>query len=81
MEISKIELEIAALLRDDSKTKDEKVSELLKMHEDARALQRAATESGMVGNDDGNALREIDLALQKMGFDPKGPEDNGAATL
>jgi len=82
MENGKIEMKIAAILDDDNKTKDEKISELQALHDDERAVQRAVTEGGMVGDHgEDTSLREIELALQKLGVDPDGPEDTKAATL
>lgn len=73
---------IIAVLNHDHTTKDEKIAQLLKMHEDARAEQRAVTEGGMVGEDgEDTNLREIELALHKLGVDPDSPEQTGAATL
>lgn len=74
---------IAEILKDDSRSKDERIAELLKMREDARALQRAATESPMATGDDGSTgLREIDRALEKLGYNTLADADEeGAATL
>ncbi|TYC69932.1 hypothetical protein FMN63_08395 [Stappia sp. BW2] len=74
---------IAHILKDDSRSKNERVEELLKMREDARALQRAATESPMGGDTpDTSGLREIDRALERLGQDdPAEAEENSAATL
>jgi hypothetical protein len=74
---------IAHILKDDTRSKNERVEELLKMREDARALQRAATESPMGGDTpDTSGLREIDRALERLGQnDPAEAEENSAATL
>ena len=57
----------------------EKIKKLLQLESDARALQRAASESPM-NDDDGweDDLRQIRLELDKLGWDE--PE-NGAASL
>lgn len=74
---------IAHILKDDTRSKNERVEELLKMREDARALQRAATESPMGGDTpDTSGLREIDRALERLGQNgPAEAEENSAATL
>ena len=57
----------------------EKIKKLLQLESDARALQRAASESPM-NDDDGweDDLRQIRLELDKLGWDK--PE-KGAASL
>lgn len=79
---SAIKTKILAIINDSGKTNDEKISQLQRMHSDARAEQRAVTEGGMVdkNGDDAN-LREIELALRELGVDPDSPEHKGAATL
>ena len=73
---------VIAVLNHEDTSKDEKIAQLLKMHQDARAEQRAVTEGGMVGDDgEDTNLREIELALRKLGVDPDSPEHTGAATL
>jgi len=73
---------IIAILKHEDTTTDEKIAQLLKMHADARAQQRAVTEGGMMGEDGADTdLREIELALHKLGVDPESPEHTGAATL
>ncbi|TYC53429.1 hypothetical protein FMN50_15085 [Rhodobacterales bacterium] len=74
---------IAAVLKDDSRSKQDRIEELLTMREDARALQRAGTESPMnEDEDESNGLQDIDRALEKLGYDevPEADEDS-AATL
>lgn len=75
--------EIARILKDGSRSKDERAKELLKMRDDARALQRAATESPMGGDTpDTSGLRDIDRALERLGYsDVAEAEENSAATL
>jgi len=80
---SRITERIASILKDDTRTADERIEELLKLRDDARSLQRAATESPMgTGDAAGTGLREIDRALQKLGHrDTAQAEENSAATL
>ena len=75
--------QIAAILKDDRRPATKRIEDLLRLRDDARALQRAATESPM-GNDDAaeSGLREIDRALRKLGHrDPGRAEERSAATL
>lgn len=75
-------LGIKDLTKQDAKQRQAHIERLMQMRTDARAAQRAATESAMVDDDGLNdRLREIDLALQELGIDPDSIEDEGAATL
>lgn len=77
--ISSTKAQLNDILNDKSLTKQQKTDAVMKLQEDARDIQRAATEGGM-DPDDGqnNDLREIELALEKLGASS---EDTGAATL
>lgn len=71
--------QIEAILGDRSLSNEQKTAAVIKLQEDARDIQRAATESGMDPDDGLNKdLREIELALEKLGIDT---EESGAATL
>lgn len=60
----------------------DKIAELKKIYEDERAIQRAATESPMAEDDGLNdRLHDVELALEELEADVKGPEDNLGATL
>ncbi|PLX37818.1 MAG: hypothetical protein C0606_06010 [Hyphomicrobiales bacterium] len=74
---------ISNVLDDKTLTPNERIEELLRMRDDARDQQRAATEGGMISEDGStNDLREIDLALQFLGYDPLAAvEEESAATL
>lgn len=75
--------QIAKILSDRSRSREDRVAELLKMREDARALERAATESPM-GNDRAgtSGLLEIDRALERLGHTELAEADeNSPATL
>lgn len=67
------------ILTDLSLNLQDKITAIMRLQEDARDLQRAATEGGM-DHDDGlnKDLREIELALEKLGTSS---DDTGAATL
>jgi hypothetical protein len=67
------------ILKKTSQTRQDKIDALMKLQEDARDIQRAATEGGMDPDDGLNKdLREIELALEKLGASS---DDTGAATL
>lgn len=73
------EMKVEAIVEDASLTGDEKIAKLRNLESEARALQRAASESSM-NDDDGwqDDLRSIRFALDKLGADePR----KGAATL
>ena len=73
---------IATILDNPELAKSEKINQLEKMREDARAEMRAASESAMVDDIEiGDDLKQLDLALDKLGFDPDSIEDNSTATL
>ncbi|POF30442.1 hypothetical protein [Roseibium marinum] len=80
---SGINEQIAGILKDESRSKEDRISELLTMREDARALQRAGTESPMVNEDQtSSGLREIDVALEKLGHNSlQDADEKSAATL
>jgi hypothetical protein len=79
MTVSTMELKVRAIRDDDTATRAEKIKRLTKLRDDARALQRAATESPMV-DDDGwyEDVHVVDLALSSLGLDV---EEKGPATL
>lgn len=71
--------QIDEILNDKSLNHQQKIDAVMKLQEEARDIQRAATESGM-DPDDGlnNDLRKIDLMLEQLGAST---DDTGAATL
>jgi hypothetical protein len=79
----KIREKIALVLKDSDRSKDDRIAELLKMREDARALERAATESPMgTKTSQDTGLREIDRALERLGHGTLTEADEkSAATL
>ena len=79
MTVSTMELRVRAIRDDDTATRAEKIKRLTKLRDDARALQRAATESLMV-EDDGwyEDVHVVDVALSSLGLDI---EEKGPATL
>ena len=79
MTVSTMELRVRAIRDDDTATRAEKIKRLTKLRDDARALQRAATESQMV-EDDGwyEDVHVVDVALSSLGLDI---EEKGPATL
>ena len=79
MTVSTMELRVRAIRDDDTATRAEKIKRLTKLRDDARALQRAATESPMV-EDDGwyEDVHVVDVTLSSLGLDV---EEKGPATL
>ena len=79
MTVTTIELKISDILDDPALPKEKKIAKLQKLEEEARALQRAATESPMV-DDDGwqSDLRLVEKALGRLGEDTA---KTGAAPL
>lgn len=79
MTVSTMELKLQAIRGDKGLSSDEKIAKLEKLRTEARALQRAATESTMV-EDDGwyEDVHLIDTELEKLG---RSVEEKGAATL
>lgn len=77
--ISSTKAQLDDILNDKSLSHKQKTDAVMKLQEDARDIQRAATEGGMDPDDGQNKdLREIELALEKLGASS---EDTGAATL
>ena len=79
MTVSTMELKLAAIRDDTGLSRKEKVAKLERLRIEARALQRAATESAMV-EDDGwyEDMHLIDTELENLG---RPVEEKGAATL
>ncbi|MCB1467297.1 MAG: hypothetical protein KDK08_09200 [Rhizobiaceae bacterium] len=76
---SSTQLSVQQIVEDGQLPTAQKIKRLLQLESDARALQRAASESPM-NDDDGweDDLRQIRLELDKLGWDK--PE-KGAASL
>lgn len=79
MTVSTMELKLQAIRNDSGLSRQEKIARLEKLRTEARALQRAASESAMV-EDDGwyEDVHLIDTELEKFG---RNVEEKGAATL
>ncbi len=76
---SSTKAQLEDILKNTSQTRQDKIDAIMKLQEDARDIQRAATEGGMDPDDGLNKdLREIELALEKLGASS---DDTGAATL
>jgi hypothetical protein len=73
------EMKVQDIVDDDALTTDQKIEKLRTIESEARALQRAASESAMDDDDGWQAdLRLVRFALDKLGAqEPK----KGAATL
>nr|WP_298104291.1 hypothetical protein [uncultured Shinella sp.] len=79
MTVSTMELKLNAIRTDTGLSRQEKIARLEKLRTEARALQRAATESAMV-EDDGwyEDVHLIDTELENLG---RSVDEKGAATL
>ncbi|MFC3072173.1 hypothetical protein [Shinella pollutisoli] len=79
MTVSTMELKLQAIRDDEGLSREEKIARLERLRTEARALQRAASESSMV-EDDGwyEDVHLIDLVLDRLG---RPVEEKGAATL
>ena len=79
MTVSTMELKLQAIRNDTGLTPKEKIARLERLRIEARALQRAATESAMV-EDDGwfEDVHLIDIELDNLG---RPVEEKGPATL
>lgn len=73
------EMRIQEIMRDDTLDRDTKVEQLREIETEARALERAASESSMNPEDGWDTdLRAVRLALDRLGAKEPG---KGAATL
>ena len=79
MTVSTMELKLQAIRDDTGLSAKEKIDKLEKLRNEARALQRAATESAMV-EDDGwyEDVHLIETELENLG---RSTPEQGAATL
>ncbi|WP_312417794.1 hypothetical protein [Shinella sp.] len=79
MTVSTMELKLQEIRSETGLSRQEKIARLEKLRSEARALQRAATESAMV-DDDGwyEDVHLIDTELENLG---RAVEEKGAATL
>ena len=79
MTVSTMELKLQAIRDDTGLSRKEKIARLERLRNEARAPQRAATESAMV-EDDGwfEDVHLIDVELENLG---RTVEEKGAATL
>ncbi|MDW6020604.1 hypothetical protein SAZ10_02380 [Mesorhizobium sp. BAC0120] len=73
------EMKVQEIMQDTSLSRDDKISRLREIEDEARALQRTASESPMNADDGWEAdLREVRLALAELGAEtPR----KGAASL
>jgi len=73
---------VASILRNPELSRSDRIKKLMKLRDDARAEQRLASEGGPIGDDGLNSdLRDIEIALYRLGQDPALEEGKGAATL
>jgi hypothetical protein len=73
------EMKVQEIMQDESLSRDEKIARLQEIEDEARALQRTASESPMNADDGWEGdLRAVRLALAKLGADER---RKGAASL
>lgn len=73
---------VASILRNPELSRRDRIEKLEKLREDARAEQRLASEGGTIDDDGLNSdLRDIEIALGRLGKDPAIEEGKGPATL
>lgn len=73
---------VTSILRNPELSRSERIKKLMKLRDDARAEQRLASEGGAIEDDGLNSdLRDIEIALDRLGLDPAAEEGKGAATL
>lgn len=71
------EMKVQEIMQDESLSRDQKIQRLRVIETEARALERAASESMMNPEDGWDAdLRQVRLALDRLGA--KEPPKNGA---
>lgn len=77
-----VHAEIEKILTDKSLSVEDKITRLDSLRSYVRAEMRAATESSMVvDNDIGPELKQLDEALEFLGYTAVSTEDGGGATL
>jgi hypothetical protein len=73
---------VASILRNPELSRSDRIKKLMKLRDDARAEQRLASEGAPIGDDGMHSdLRDIEIALDRLGLDPALQEGKGAATL
>lgn len=73
---------VVSILKNPEFSRGDRINKLSKLREDARAEQRLASEGGTIDDDGLNSnLRDIELALERLGQMPSEEEGKGPATL
>jgi len=73
---------VASILRNPELSRRDRIAKLMRLRDDARAEQRLASEGAPMADDGLNSdLRDIEIALDRLGQDPALEEGKGAATL
>jgi len=73
---------VASVLRNPELSRSDRVKKLMKLRDDARAEQRLASEGAPIRDDGMNSdLRDIEIALDRLGHTPALEEGKGPATL
>jgi hypothetical protein len=74
--------QVNSILKNPELSRSDRIRKLMKLRDDARAEQRLASEGGAIDDDGLNSnLRDIELALDRLGEAPAEAEGKGPATL
>lgn len=74
--------QVNSILKNPALSRSDRIRKLMKLRDDARAEQRLASEGGAIDDDGLNSnLRDIELALDRLGKAPAEAEGKGPATL
>jgi hypothetical protein len=73
---------VVAIMKNPELSRSDRIRKLMKLRDDARAEQRLASEGGAIDDDGLNSnLRDIELALDRLGETPAEEEGKGPASL
>lgn len=73
---------VIAIMKNPELSRSDRIRKLMKLRDDARAEQRLASEGGAIDDDGLNSnLRDIELALDRLGETPAEEEGKGPASL
>jgi hypothetical protein len=74
--------QVVSILKNPELSRSDRIRKLMKLRDDARAEQRLASEGGAIDDDGLNSnLRDVELALDRLGEAPAEAEGKGPATL
>lgn len=75
-------MDVKSIMTDPYLSRRERIEKLTKIRDEARGIQRMASEGGMIESDGLNAdLHEIDMALDQLGKSLSEQDSKGPASL